>query len=483
MHNHKLIDLIKVLSRKEMTRFREFVHSPYFNKHQGVRKLVSYLDGIYPKFEDRNCSRSILNEKVVEGQKETVNQLAPIFTYTLRLLEQFLVQEQFKNKTTEHDLLLLEELRSRLQLNRYAKILVKAESRSNELAYQDSDYYKHQYLLAKEADAYYLQVKRRWKDHSIQLKQNNLDKFYLAEKLKDACEMHIRSKILKVSYSNRLLDTILLEIQNNEASYSSEPAIYIYYKIYQMISNTDSAYYFEALEIVHQHLDRFAKAESKSIYNYFQNYCIEQINKGNATFLAEIFKLYQSQLEQELILEEGLLLEWHYKNIVTTGIRLKEMQWVRQFIEDYKDRLKATSPENAYIYNMAVWHQAMQHYDQVLDLLTKVEYLDLRYSLGAKALLLRTYFELEAYESLFSLTDSFRQYLHRNKLMADSKRLGYYNLFKFTKRLAQIKGSLDFSKASKVQKDLLKLEMDTADAIVFNKSWMKEKLEELKKLI
>ena len=480
MHNHKLIGLLKTLSRKEMTRFREFVHSPYFNKHKGVRQLISYLDLIFPKFDEKNCSKVTLIKKLFDQAPKDKNQLSLLFTYSLKLFDQFLSQEQFKNQATEQEVLLLQSLRSRTQFQRYDKVLQAAESRLSKCSFQDSTYYKHQYLIAKEADAYYLQNKKRRKDLSIQLKQNNLDKFYLAEKLKDACEMHIRKKILNIDYSNHLLPALVHEIQAKEERYSSEPSIYIYYKIYQMIVHEAHHYYFEALETLNGYLDYFPKIELNVIYNYFQNYCIEQINKGQQQFLAEIFKLYQSQLEQELLLEDGLLLEWHYKNIVTTGIRLKEMDWVRQFIEDYKDRLQAKSSENAYIYNMAAWYHAMKQYDKVLDLLIKVEYVDLRYSLGAKALLLRTYYELEEFESLFSLTDSFRQYLNRNELMADSRRQGYYNLARYTKRLAQIKANLGFTNPDKLQKEYQKLQTEATEAIIFNKSWLQDKLEELK---
>ena len=70
------------------------------------------------------------------------------------------------------------------------------------------------------------------------------------------------------------------------------------------------------------------------MYNYFQNYCIQQINRGERQFLKETFNLFKDQLEKELLLDEyGFLDQWHYKNIVTTAIRLKEMEWTQNFIE------------------------------------------------------------------------------------------------------------------------------------------------------
>ena len=478
MENHKLIAYLNTISRKEMTRFREFVFSPYFNKHEGVRALVSYFDSIFPQLDRKRCNKVALTEALFPNDPENVRQLPLLFTYTIRLVDQFMIQEQFKQQTSQQNTMLLQSLRTRKLFHRYDRTLEKAKEQLNNRKLQDSSYYNSQYLLAAEADEYYRQIELRRKDLSIQQKQNSLDKFYISEKLKDACEMQVRSKILKIDYATRLLETVISEVRENEAVYSEEPTIYIYYKIYQMVLTSEQDYYFEALDSLEGNQERFSKAELKQIYNYFQNFCIEQINRGEEQkFLAEIFKLYQSQLDQALILEEGLLSEWHYKNIVTTGLRLKEMEWVRQFIEAYKDRLRAHSVENAYTYNMASYYHATRQFDKVLDLLIRVEYLDLRYSLGAKALLLRTYFELGEYESLYSLTDSFRQYLHRNKLMADSRREGYYNLFKFTKRLGQLKSSYSFVQPEKFQKEFEKLKQEIAKATIFNKSWLQEKME------
>jgi hypothetical protein len=254
----------------------------------------------------------------------------------------------------------------------------------------------------------------------------------------------------------------------------------MYFRLYLMLTDPDSRFYFEALEILRQKERFFGKAELVEIYNYFQNYCIERINKGEELFLGEIFKLYQSQLEQDLMIEDGYLSEWHYKNIVTTGIRLREMEWVERFIERYREKLRPEVMSNAYRFNLASFHYAARRYDKVLDLLTRVEYSDLRYNLGAKALLLRTYYDLGEYDALHSLTESLKQYLHRNKLMADFRREGYANLFRLTRRAALLKANFPFYSDRKIKQELARLNKNLAEAsTVFNKGWLLEKVREL----
>ena len=184
------------------------------------------------------------------------------------------------------------------------------------------------------------------------------------------------------------------------------------------------------------------------------------------------------------MLEHGLLSEWHYKNIVTTGIRLREMDWVRNFIDGYRDKLPEEARDNAYRFNLASYFYAIRQYDEVLRLLTQVEYRDLRYSLGAKALLLRTYYDLDEFEALSSLADSFKQYLHRNQLMADVRREGYHNLFKLTRRAANLRANIGYYTKEKSKKELLRLQhgIEKAGAI-FNKTWLMEKIEHLEAML
>lgn len=476
MISHKVFELLSHFDRKEMTRFREFAESPYHSKHLDLRALVEYLSRVYPHFNERNCRRETIWNAVAPNRPYNFAQLALLFTYTRRLIDDFLAQEQFWQHPDQQHLLLLSELRRRKLFDLYEKKLRQSTPPDNSTAALA------RYLLAAEADAYFTQAERRRNDESLQHKANRLDEFYLAEKLRDACEMQVRRHILKVDYSSRLLDAVLREVGDNLAEYARDPAIFLYYHIYVMLSRDgESQGYFEALEALRQRQDAFDKTRLSELYNYFQNYCIRRINLGDERFLEEIFKLYLILIEQELLYEGGFLSEWHYKNIITTGIRLRRLPWVRAFIESQKERLRPEARDNAYRFNLAAYHHAAGEYDAVLQLLLQVEYSDVRYSLGAKALLLRTYYELHEWEALDSLVGSMRQYLQRNRLLADFNRNGYHNLFRFTRRAAAIRSQTGYLSDEKYSAELERLRQELSLAgEIFNKSWLMEKMEEMK---
>lgn len=465
-----------------MTRFCAFCHSPYFVKHEQVRALVAYFSEVYPQFDARRCDKRLLFKRLFGGGAYDKGKLALIFTYTQRALEQFIAQEQYQEDDSEKQYRYLQGLQHLAQFNTFEKAIKNIEGRHLSSSRQDARFFYQAYRLAKSADDYYNQQDRRRMDNSLVEKQRYLDRFFMLEKLQDACEARVRQRILRVDYRTRFLDAVLKEIANDPDDFADSPAVLVYYRIYRMLEDEeDRKRYQEAFQFFSVHTGLFGKEEKISLYIYFMNYCIARINQGDNDFLSEIFQIYQAQLDQKLLLENGELSEWDYKNIVTTALRLGELDWAMDFMEGYRDLLPTAARENAYRFNLANYHYARGDYGKVLDLLIRVEYSDLRYNLSAKALLLRTYFDLEEYEALYSLTESFKQYLLRNKLMSETRRAGFNNLFKLARKLANLKARSEYLALEKREKELQKIDRELSEAdLVFNREWLSEKVEQFR---
>lgn len=483
MKNNQLIFLLKSFDRKEMTRFKDFSLSPYHHKHEASTALVCYLHSIYPKFTDKNVDRFTIWKKLFPTTAFDNAKLALLFTYAWRLAEQFLAQEHLKKDSAYQSLALLKELRQKEQWSAYERQWKNTQKQMDKRELQDLSFFKNKLALAKEANQTYIQKARRKQDVSLHNKAAALDQYYILEKLQDAIELQVRKHILPGDYSARLLEAILHELDQNPDTYLHAPAIQVYYLLHKMMEAKDLSSYRKALEVFQLNESIFENKELAAIYIYLQNFCIARINENKRSFLREIFQLYQDQLERKLLHEDGYLIEWHYKNIVTTGIRLEEMDWVRDFIELYKHEIKPESAENAYRFNKAAYSYAVGEMDQVLELLTQVEYKDLRYNIGAKVLLLRVYYEENEFEALDALVESFRQYLQRSKLMASSLKKGYYEVFRITRRLAKIKNELAYSSKEKQQQSLQKVVAELKKTqVVFNKHWLEGKVKELELL-
>lgn len=480
MHKHKLLVLLSKLDRKEMTRFKEFVHSPYFSKHKNVATLVAYLSKIYPDFNERNCSQEKLYPIALVGKKHNRSELALVFTYTKRLLEQFFIVEGQQDLKLTRNIVLLQKLRKQEHYSIYEKQLQITQDRLAENDIQDADYQYANYRIAKEKDQYYRQLHQYKNDDSLQKKQNCLDRFYLSEKLRDACEILVRQSHLQVNYSSRLLDLLLKEVKQNWKYYQEIPSIAIYYEIYQMLQESTLAAYKQALIQVSKDTPYFSQYEQRIIYLYLQSYCTAQANKGNTEYVRELFDLTRLQLEKNLLFENNYLSEWHYKNLVTAGLRLGEQIWVKEFIESYKDYLHPDQQEHAYTFNLATFHYYQKEYDKVLTLLRYLDISDVRYNFSAKSMLLCTYYELDEEEALLALCEAFDKYIKRQKTVSKDYRKGTENLVKYTRKLASLKSKLGYEKVGKLKINFDKLKQKILEeSNIFNKKWLVEKLEEL----
>jgi len=480
MYKNKLFPLLEKLDRKEMTRFREFTASPYFNKHKNVIALVEYVDKIYPDFNEKNCNRQKIYPLIFGQQAHNQSQLAIVFTYAKRLLEQFLVVEKQRDLALSQHIFLLQQLRQKERYTIYEKQLqITQEWLKNEKE-QDVDFQYSSYRVAKETDQYYEQLREYKSDDSLQQKQNFLDRFYLSEKLRDACEMLVRQSTLQVNYSSRLLDVLLDEVEQNWNYYQQIPSIAIYYEIYQMLQKKTLAAYQQALEQVSKNAHSFSHTEQQSIYQYLQNFCTVQANQGIGAYLKELFNLTRLQLKKNLLFEHNYLPEWHYKNLVTAGLRLGEQDWVKNFIKDYKTHLHPDHQAHAYAFNLATFHYYQKEYDQVLALLRYLDISDVRYNLSAKSMLLCTYYELEETEALIALSDAFKQYLKRQKTVSADYRKGIENLVKYTRKLTLLRVKLAYEKKEKLRVPFNKLKQAIVEEEnIFNKGWLVTKLEEL----
>ncbi|MFT5801460.1 MAG: hypothetical protein ACI956_001268, partial [Nonlabens sp.] len=114
-------------------------------------------------------------------------------------------------------------------------------------------------------------------------------------------------------------------------------------------------------------------------------------------------------------------------------------------------------------------------YEDVISLLQTIEYDDIIYNLGAKTMLIRTYYEIEEIDALDSLLESFRIFLGRQKKLSAQRKQNYKDFIKFIRKLSRV---IPGDKKS-IKK--IRAEFDKSEGIVSTDDWLKEKIEALEK--
>lgn len=469
MRDGKLINLLHRFSPKELKSFDKYVRSPFFNEDERLVQLFEMVD-------------PTVNGKQIPSKKEVWQRIQPDKPYrdaemrrlssgVVKLAENFLAYHTRSRYPIHQQNSLLRGLNQRELAPYFEQALKGAINAQDVHPFRDSSFYYNQYLIESEYNTYLEKAIGRFNDTNLEKEANNLDLFYLSSKLKLCCLFLNLQNVLSIDYKLLLMDEILIHLEKNR--YPHIPVISIYYHILKTLKDPEQEKnYYELKELLQRHAHLFPAEEARIMYIFAQNYCIKQINLGKSNFLREIFELYQTTLKKELLFEKGHLTPFSYKNIAVTGLRLKEYQWVENFIHNYKNKISKQYRKNAYTYCMALLHFSRKSFDEALVHLQQVRYNDIFFNLDSRSLLLRTYYELEEIESLYSMMDSFRIFLRRNKLISDQHRTNYLNLIRFIRKATKIiPGEVE-----KVQK--LKAEVKMVGQ-VSSVAWLQEKLDQL----
>jgi hypothetical protein len=481
MYSSKLVAMLRSLHKRERRRFADFAHSPYFNKHERLRAFVDYLVTHVPNEDTQALTHEAAFATLFPAEPYNEQRISDLMSYAARLLEKFLAYEREERDDTGLHLSLLNELAERRMHKPFQQQMRKLRRKHEEMRHRNEQYYLLQYRLWETSDRYFMRLQRHTKDESLQQKVDALDRFYLSAKLKNACEMVNRQHVISERYHFWLTQEVMHYLRHNIEDYREHPAILIYFHILQLLMEPDQERHFLRLKAeLSEYAHYFPREEARYMYLYVQNYCIHQINKGNRDYLPELFELYQWLLDTGIIFEGDYISQWDYKNIVSAGHRMERYDWTERFIYEYKPYLPPEDRENAFNYNLAVLYYAQRAYRKAIRVLQQVHFTDVYYALGARSLLLKIYYEMEEYDGLFALIESFTVYLKRNKELSEYQQTIHLNLIRYVRKLTNLrmKRAASISAVSRQQVGQLREQIENTQAIA-HLPWLERKLNEL----
>ncbi len=435
MDNSKLIDLLRSLTPREWRSFREMVASPYFNRNQDVRRLAEWLDDYAPAFQA--VQRSAALAHLFPGEVGSEAQLNHLMSFLLKLAEDFVGLEAYKKEPYAAGYYVLRGLGQRGLEKHYRYQLEKATQLfKNELRPGVAHFYEKYSLEIFEAERFARNSPRLFNE-SVQKATDNLDAFYLLEKLRRTCYMYTSQAILSTPYNLQLVAEICRFTGDNLHTLAS-PAIEAYYRIFQLLTKEDPHQDFQALKaLLETRSLEFSVEDLTDVYQYAINFCNIQILKVQETYIVEAFDLYLKGVNSGILLESGTLSPWHFKNIINLSLKLKKYDWTEQFIHQNTRLLAPEFQADALHYNLALLQYNTQRISEALVHLNKVEFTDIHYSLGAKVMLCQIYYQNDDFDALESLLHAFNTFLRRNKMLADSTRQAYLNFIDILRKITR----------------------------------------------
>lgn len=422
MRANKLISILQTFSVREMRAFKSLVRSPFFNRDDRLSQLLDLLVPGEACEESLDIEKERLHQQIFPQQRFDDKRIRYLFTDLTRLAEQFLLQEFYQAKPLQQQLDLARICNERHLTKLYPQTIRKIEKHFAKQPTRDVTYFKQHLAFAMVKDIHFQQQRLRKFDESLQWVSDDLDRYYYLQKLRQACMMLDRQAIITANYDLGISTAWLQHLE--EQSFFGEIIIKIYYTILRSALEEEDESHFDNLkQLLSDHPKEIANADLADIYRFAINYCARKIRKGKTQYVEEALQLYITGIASHLFLEDDYLSPWTFTNVVKLALRLERFEWIAEFITTYAPSLPPEFQENALHYNYAELYYYTKDFDQALKHLNQVAFEDLNYSLGARVMLAKIYYETAEENALLSLLAAFSVFLKRNKhISADIKR-------------------------------------------------------------
>ncbi|MCI0449787.1 MAG: hypothetical protein L0Y79_08390 [Chlorobi bacterium] len=483
MKETSLIQLLKSLSHVEMRKLDKFLRSPYFMEGKNISSGIIYkyfeiLKRHHPHFNDKEISDEKIYSRLYSKGKNNVKIMRKLNSDLLKLIENFLSHMEFEKNGTEFRQNLLHQLADR-------KIEKIFNRRFNEML-------KYLETLDKDED-YFYEVYNTWNNYWTNYFLSKIV-YKLEESLK-----HINSffiyviigslsiylwglsyfsnflRIANVEHEFYLYSEILNHVKKNYSKYKDIPQILIHYNLICLIVYKQEEYFYELKSLKNKYISSLSNKDRYNLFIMMSNYCQLMISHQYAKYREERFDLDNEFLQSNLISWVGGLHFFHFLSILKNAIKLRKFNWAGKKIETLRYQIEPKYRDFAINYVNSLIFFEKKEYNKSLELLgaLKTEYSHQKQHVCN--LMLQIYFENGEDETAFSLIDTSRHFIHRDKHLTKNFKESSLSFLKFTEKLIKLRG-----KPSVETTEMLKKEMAKQPGME-NKDWLVEKADELLK--
>lgn len=483
MLQSNFIILFQTLSSQEKELFNKFLHFQTPSVSATTLALWKYIGSPNFQNESSTLSREEIFKAAFPKRPFRDATLREHTHYLYRALKQFLIHQEIGQTELQSSIHLLRQLRRRSVMGLFDKEYKTIQKDYSKISHQQEQYHLHQLWLADEANEAFGKQQVRALDSSLPTKIHHIDVWYLLVKLRESCELLNRNNLLNTSYEIILTDDLVKILDDPTQPYSKIPAIRVWRLIYLMLSsnqNEADEYYTELVDLLATLFEEFIPTDMRGMYRYLQNHCIKQINAGRVRFMEELFQLYKTLIDNQLMLDNDEISHTNYKNIVTLALRLGHIEWTKSFLSDFQQNISPEFRANAFEYCQAYFEFETGNKSEAKRLLQNMQFTDVYYEVSARHLLIKIFCSESDWDTLHYFCIAFEGFLKRNKEISQVNRTNHLNFLKVFMRLVrhQLK-AFDWNEKRKKEKKQQLMRYLKGLSPVSNREWLEEQIEAL----
>lgn len=470
MEYNKLLSILKTFSKDEITDFRKFINSPFYNQNENVIKLFNEISSKHPYFKTNDITGDKLHEIIFPGTEKNKGSINNLITRIINLAEKYLVVKSFNENVIIFQRLLLDEYDKRKLDTLFNSTIKKIKNDLDKHQIHDEDYFENLYRTCE------LELKFNRNRKPLGKLKSDFDKEPLS------MQYLINNFFLRIiQYQIRLLDSEMLirldegnlwvkntatEILKCSDSVPYNLQMDIYKRALNFAEYKNDYDIDESIDLIFENKDKLPADKLKFILSPIYNFCKEKEFAGDKSYGLKSLKIIKLMVEMNLILVNGKISDHEYVNYSSAAVKEKEYDWADEFTEKFKKYVPSERREDSYNYNKAVINyihgcdeNKKIYFETALNYLTKVNAGDFYYKTRIFLLSMNIFYELRETETLISLIDSFKHYLsaHKNEI-PNALEERYLNFSNFLLRLVYLTENPKLQTAVKLKQNILEKE-------------------------
>ncbi|MCB0596180.1 MAG: hypothetical protein H6557_22530 [Lewinellaceae bacterium] len=434
MEGSRLLAVVENLSKKEVRELRKFLRSPFFNQREDVAQLFEFLTERVFALKI-NPAKEQAFHALYPGQPYNAQQVRYAMSWLLKAIELYLSLQPLLADERQQKIELAHAYREKRLPKHFQQTMQQLSRQQEQQPIRNAEYFEYEYRIQLEQYAF-TASRKRISEHNLQEISDTIDLAFIARKLRQTCFLLSHQAVYKREYDFGLLEEALQFV--DKKGLLRIPTIAGYYHCYHALRGLEPEQHFQRFKAILLHQSNlFPADEARDLFLLAINYCIRELNAGREAYAREGLDLYKEGFRTGMLVQEGQITRFTYRNAVAMALKEGELQWAEIFIREYKNRLPKEHRESMYSFSLARLAYVRQQYGKALEYLQRSEYQDLLLNLAAKTLMIKAFYELEEFDTLESHLDAMKVFLRRKDIIGYHRR-NYRNIIRYTQKLLHL---------------------------------------------
>ncbi len=436
MKKTRLIEVLRSFEKKELREFKKWLHSPVHNQREDVRQLYTYLIDGKRLDKDHLIHKEKVFTFLYPDEVYDDAKMRQVSYFFMKEMESYLVFASSRADELEYKIRLARIYNERELKREFESNLTGLDKLLDNAQYIDSTYHRFNYQKNLEESRHLATQKRQIAFEKMQEVSQKLDTYFLSEKLQTSLDMLTAQSIYKTEFDFGILEDILKYIEENELY--ELPSIGVYYFTFRSLEFKDEeGYYWKLKDLLMSNLDTFRVQKLKEFFVNLINYCVGKSNVGKKEFNRELFELYKTGIDKNIITHGGRISNGMFINIINNGSVLREFNWVENFIENFQSDIAVDERSGIVNLGLGILNFERKQYSEAKSFLEESNHKNILLNLLTRNFLLRTYYKLNKDTELDLLIESMGKYLMRKEIVGYARDI-YKNILSLMKKLVNL---------------------------------------------